>query len=164
MVRPWKTVYDGIIILHMVRQWHHNAIHGDLRSWQIPSRPFEPVTQSFSQLFRAIRDVDGGSKTVSRKTFTRHLDRLVKEGTLHKYKKDGKRHFEYRLCTKKLIPYLDYLDSLYVRWFLKVMNAPFCISRWVNVNHRQVEIKAIQKSLPGRRVIEVEDIFNPYDN
>lgn len=108
MVRPWKHVYDGVIVNHFVKEWTRNAKDSDRRVWEIPYGSPEPFTQSFNELYKVI---DCGNNRLNHETFTKHLKRMVEEGTLYKHRKDGKRRYEYRLCNKKLLEVLTSLLS-----------------------------------------------------
>jgi DNA-binding HxlR family transcriptional regulator len=131
---------------YMVKQWCNNAIQKERRFWDIPyeNEPYEPFTQSFSQLVRAIQDTTGDNKRVNRTIVSNHVKRMVKEGTLHRNKKNGKHHPEYRLCREKLIAYLEYLDSLFLRRILERIEGgryPCCVLSWVYNEDFELEIK-----------------------
>lgn len=156
MVRPWKHIYDGVIVNHFVREWSRNAIDTDRRFWDLQYGSPEPFTQSFTQLYNA---VDGGNKRLNHDVFTKHLKRLVEGGTFHKQRRDGKRRYEYRLCNKKLIAYLEYLDSLYLRRILERCHAPCCFLPWVNLNNEDIEIE--MKWTPNQGIPEIETFSFP---
>ena len=118
MVRPWKHVYDGIPVHHFVKEWIRNA---DRRFGDLPNGSPEPFTLSFNELYEAI---DGGKNEISRTTASNHFKKKVQDGTFHKHRKDGKRRYEYRLCTQKLIAYLEYLDTCYLRSSSKTYDPP----------------------------------------
>jgi hypothetical protein len=144
----------------MVKQWCNNAIQRERRFW-IPyeNEPYEPFTQSFSQLVRAIQNTPGGNKKVNRTIVSNHVKKMVKEGTLHRNKKDGKHHPEYRLCREKLIAYLEYFEACYIRWLLKRTGASFSIPRWIKVNGDDFEIET--KWTPNEGVPEIQTFSFP---
>jgi hypothetical protein len=121
-----------------VKEWTRNAKDSERRFWDLQYGSPEPFTQSFTELYDV---VDVGDKRLNHETFTNHLKRMVEEGTLHKYRRDGKRRYEYRLCNKKLIAYLEYFDSFLLRRILERFEAPCCFLSWVNLNNEDIEIE-----------------------
>jgi hypothetical protein len=130
LVRPWKHVYDSIILHYMIRQ----QIHFTKYNKKPPFSEFVPVIgrymsytyspQSVSRLCRAIEKNEygkeaglgqlGGYPGINRATVRRHLRKLVKKQVVVKLRwaRRWKNETLYRIHPNMMYLYSDYLLTL----------------------------------------------------
>jgi hypothetical protein len=120
MVRPYRYIYDGIIVHYMVReQFIHQRLQEDHHALEVPvakrTPSYVPVKKSFTELYRLIQN--SGYPKVSKKTVQKHLNEMVNNHDLVIHSKNRGQYNKtlYRLDIQKLVTYFGYLLTMLTR-------------------------------------------------